>query len=366
MPLEHWLAGAVMVSLTLYALGAGADFGGGVWDLLSSGPRARAQRALIAHAIGPIWEANHVWLILAVVLLFVCFPVAWADVSIALHVPLTVMLLGIVLRGSAFTFRSYDDASDAAQLRWGRIFAVASVLTPLMLGVCVGAVASGAVQVHDGRVVGGFVRPWLAPFPLAVGVLALGLFAFLAAVYLTVESGDRELREDFRRRALASGIGVGALAFVTLAVARREAPLMWEGLLGRHWSLPLHAATGVAAVGALAALWTRRFALARTLAVIQVVLVLWGWGASQFPYIVPPDITFEEAAAPPAVLRAVLAALAAGAAILVPSLWALYRVFKSARGEHTVPAPIRGGSADGGGPPAHGRARPNTSGGSPP
>jgi len=333
MPLEYWLAGAVMAAFTLYALGAGADFGGGVWDLLSSGPRQRAQRDLIAHAIGPIWEANHVWLILAVVLLFVCFPAAWAALSIALHIPLTVMLVGIVLRGSAFTFRSYDDASDAVQRRWGRVFAVASVLTPLMLGVCVGAVAAGAVQVRGGRVVGGFVRPWLAPFPFAVGGLTLGLFAFLAAVYLTLEAHDPDLREDFRRRAIGSGVAVGALAFAALAVARGEAPLVWEGLVGRHWSLPLHAATGVAALGALFALWTRRFRAARFLAISQVSLVLWGWGASQFPFIVPPDFTFTGTAAPPAVLEAVLGALVCGAVILVPSLWALYRVFKGVRVE---------------------------------
>ena len=124
MPLEQWLAGAIMVALTLYSLGAGADFGGGVWDLLSTGPRAREQRDLIAHTIGPIWEANHVWLILVVVLLFVCFPTAWAVISTGLHVPLSIMLLGIVLRGSSFTFRSYDDSptpcsgAGAASSRW--------------------------------------------------------------------------------------------------------------------------------------------------------------------------------------------------------------------------------------------------------
>src|SRR6185436_5848430 len=151
MPLELWLAGALMASLTLYALFAGADFGGGVWDLLASGPRKRAQRQLIAHAIGPVWEANHVWLILAVVLMFVCFPLAWAALSTALHVPLTLLLVGVVLRGSAFAFRSYGSDDDAAQRRWGRTFAMASVVTPLTLGMCVGATASGAIRVRDGR-----------------------------------------------------------------------------------------------------------------------------------------------------------------------------------------------------------------------
>ena len=334
MPLEYWLAGALMASLTLYALGAGADFGGGVWDLLSSGPRERAQRDLIAHAIGPIWEANHVWLILVVVLMFVCFPVAWAGLSTALHVPLTLMLLGIVLRGSAFTFRAYDDASDAVQRRRGRVFAIASVITPLMLGICAGAVAAGRVRMEGGQVIGGFVRPWLAAFPIAVGLLAVALFAFLAAVYLTLEAGEDEaLREDFRRRALVSGIAVGVVAFLSLLLARTGAPLVWEGLVGRHWSLPLHAATALAAMGALGGLARRRFEFARTCAALQVTFVLWGWGVSQFPYLVPPSLTFTDAAAPPAVLGAVLEALAAGTVILAPSLWLLYRVFKGRRAE---------------------------------
>src|SRR6185436_5424124 len=165
MPLELLLAGVLMVSLNIYALGAGADFGGGVWDLLASGPRQRAQRNAIAHAIGPIWEANHVWLILVIVVLFVAFPVAFAALATALHIPLSVMLIGIVLRGSAFAFRTYGGDDDATQRRWGRIFAMASVVTPVMLGVCAGAVASGAIRVRDGRVVTDFVSAWLAPFP---------------------------------------------------------------------------------------------------------------------------------------------------------------------------------------------------------
>src|SRR3989454_7315936 len=123
--LADLLAGVIFAALNAYAVLAGADFGGGVWALLARGPQKERQRELIAHAIGPIWEANHVWLILVGVLLFVCFPAGWAAISIGLHVPLSVMLLGIVLRGSAFTFRSYDDQSYAVQRRWGRICALA-------------------------------------------------------------------------------------------------------------------------------------------------------------------------------------------------------------------------------------------------
>ncbi len=130
------LALLLAAALNAYVLFGGADFGGGVWDLLASGPRQRRQREVIGHAIGPIWEANHVWLILAIVLTFTCFPPVFARLGIVLHIPLTLMLVGIVLRGSAFTFRSYDDEHDAAQLRWGRIFSSASVMTPLLLGIC--------------------------------------------------------------------------------------------------------------------------------------------------------------------------------------------------------------------------------------
>ena len=144
--LPNAVAAVILFSLTAYALLAGADFGGGVWDLLASGPRRRAQRALIADAIGPIWEANHVWLILVVVLLFTCFPPAFASLGIVLHIPITLMLIGIVLRGSAFTFRSYGSERSETQRRWGTIFAIASVVTPVLLGVCVGAVAAGVLR----------------------------------------------------------------------------------------------------------------------------------------------------------------------------------------------------------------------------
>jgi cytochrome d ubiquinol oxidase subunit II len=325
------LAGVLMVSLNLYALGAGADFGGGVWDMLASGRRERDQRDTIAHAIGPIWEANHVWLILVIVVLFVGFPVGFAALATALHVPLTLMLIGIVLRGSAFAFRSYGGDDDATQRRWGRIFAMASIVTPVMLGVCAGAVASGTIRVRDGRAVTDFISPWLAPFPFAIGFFTLALFAFLAAVYLTLETGDGELRDGFRRRALLAAVAVGAMALASFVLAGTGAPSIRRGLAREWWSIPFHAVTGLAAVGAIAALWFRRFGLARVLAMAQVTLILWGWGLAQFPYLVEPDLTFESAAAPDSVLRPIVVALAAGVVVLGPSLAYLYHVFKAPR-----------------------------------
>ena len=324
------LATVMLAALTVYALGAGADFGGGVWDLLAAGPRAGKQRALIEQAIGPIWEANHVWLILVVVLLFAGFPTAYAAASVALHVPLTLMLLGMVLRGSAFVFRHYsagENVDDArAQLRWGRVFAVASTITPIFLGVVMGAVTAG-IRFSGGVPEAGFFGAWLGAFPFAVGLFALTLFAFLAAVYLTNEC-EGALREDFRARALGAGVAVGVMALACVLAVGARAPEFRRALTGSWWSWPLQLATAAVAVGALASLWVRHFAAARILAALQVVLILAGWGAAQRPYLIAPAFTIESAAAPPATLAALLWALGVGSVTLFPSLAWLYRVFK--------------------------------------
>jgi cytochrome d ubiquinol oxidase subunit II len=326
--IEALVAGAMMGSLTFYVLMGGADYGGGVWDLLAWGPRTVKQRELIADAIGPIWEANHVWLILVIVIMFTGFPPGFAAMATALHIPLTLMLIGIVLRGSAFTFRAYDSKDDNAQRRWGRVFAGASLITPILLGVTVGAIASGRIRVVNGVIVNGFIDAWLAPFPLVVGFFALALFAFLAAVYLTLETGDHLLREDFRRRAIGAAVAVGIFALLVFLLSETGAPSIRRGLSSSWWSLPLHLLTGALAVAAFFTLWTRRFRLARFFAAGQTTLILWGWAVAQFPYLVEPEITIYNAAAPPATLRLLLIALIAGALALLPSFYYLLRIFK--------------------------------------
>lgn len=327
---ELLLAGALAAALVLYALGGGADFGGGVWDLFASGPRAARQRETIAHAIGPIWEANHVWLVLVVVLLFVGFPRAFAALSVALHLPLTIMLAGIVLRGAAFTFRAYDSRRDDVQRRWSLVFAVASVVAPTMLGVCAGTVLAGRVRLDPltGHPAGGYVAPWLSPFPLVVGLFALALCAFLAATYLTMESDDAGLRRDFRARALVSGLACGVLAWGCVLLARTEAPAAYEGLLRRPGALALQGVAAAVAVGALIALVRERWALARALAAAQVAVVVAGWAFAQYPHVVPPDFPLHESAAPRAVLVPVLVTLGGGALLLLPALAWLFAVFK--------------------------------------
>jgi cytochrome bd ubiquinol oxidase subunit II len=321
------LGGAVLGALVLYALLGGADFGGGIWDLLASGPRKGAQRALVERAIGPIWEANHVWLVLVVVVLFTGFPAAFAAVCVALFVPLVLLLLGIVLRGAAFTFRTYERPGDRAQARWGLVFSASSTIAPVLLGTVVGALASGRLRVAAD---GAEPWAWLAPFPVAVGLFAAALFAFLAATYLAVEA-EGELREDFRRRAVAAGVAVFLCAGLSGALSAREAPLIFEGLARRSWSLPFHLATGAAAVLAFALLLARRVRGARAAAVVQVALIVVGWGASQYPYLVVPDLTLASASAPRTTQVALLAALAGGAVFLFPALYVLFRVFKGER-----------------------------------
>jgi len=324
------LAGAVVVALNAYVVLAGADFGGGVWDLFATGPRRERQRDLIAHAIGPVWEANHVWLILVVVLLFTCFPPVFSRIAIALHIPITLILLGIVLRGSAFTFRSYGGDDAPTQRRWGRLFATASLVTPLLLGVGVGTIAAGRVRAPTGAgFLVDYVTPWLSLFTASVGVLTLLLFAFLAAVYLTLEAEDPDVQDDFRRRALGSGLAVFLAAMLTLALAWREAPLVWNGLVTAPRAIPVHLLTGASATLALWALWTRKFRLARSAAVAQITLILWGWALAQYPWLIPPSLGISNAAAPAITLKLTLGALAVGAAVLFPSLYYLFKVFKS-------------------------------------
>jgi cytochrome d ubiquinol oxidase subunit II len=331
--LPEIIAGIMLVALNAYVLTGGADFGGGVWDLLASGPSRGQQRALIERSIAPIWEANHVWLIVVVVLLFSAFPPAFAMLGVVLHIPLSLMLVGIVLRGSAFVFRSYG-RGDRSQ-RWGPVFAVASLVTPVILGMIIGAIVSDGVGSASARIGSAtfdevFVRSWLSPFTLAVGAFALALFAFLAATYLALAANTDALRDEFRRRALVAALGVFVFAAVALALSFQAAPRVARGVARAWWSMPLHVATAIAAITAIGALWRRRYRVARIAAAAQVSLVLWGWALAQLPYIVPPTLTIRDAASPRETLALLLVGLCAGFVILIPSLRYLYRTFARA------------------------------------
>src|SRR4051812_12394949 len=331
--LPQIIAALIIIALTAYVLTGGADFGGGLWDLLASGARRDAQRAHIAESLAPIWEANHVWLIVVVVMLFTAFPIAFSTLAIVLHIPLTLMLIGIVLRGSAFVFRSYAATDAAGRRRWGAAFAFASVLTPVFLGMIVGAIASDQVGSasrllpSDESFVSVFVGAWVGWFPLATGALTLSVFAFLAAVYLAYNATEPDLQEDFRLRALASAAAVFVVAAVALVASHRAAPRIAAGVTTGAFAIPLHVLTGAAAIAAIYALWRRNYRVARIAAGAQVTGILWGWALAQYPYVIPDVLTIDAAAALRATLVLLLIGLAAGAAILLPALRYLFKIF---------------------------------------
>ena len=324
------LAVVMLAALIIYALLGGADYGAGFWDLLCSGPRRDQQRRLIEEAIGPIWEANHVWLILVVVLTFSGFPSVFAAITVGLAVPVFLVLLGVVLRGSSFVFRAYFTGSVNTQLYWGKVFSISSCITPFFLGVVVGGISSEQVLVTNGVSANGFLETWFQPFPLIVGVLALSLFAYLSACYLAIEADESQLKEDFRNRALFSGFVALIVAFATYVVAGNSAQGIRDGL-----SRPLvgfiELCAAVASLVAFHSLWVRRFNRARIASVTQVTLILMGWGVAQYPWMVRPDLTISNSAAPESVVSSLLGALALGALVLFPSLALLLWIFKSHR-----------------------------------
>lgn len=318
---------SVLLSLILYALTGGADFGGGMWDLLACGPRKERQRKAIAAALSPIWEANHVWLILVIVVLFTAFPAAFAALMTALHIPITLMLVGIVLRGSAFIFRKYDSQGEGVRQRWGILFGAACFFTPLTQGMVLGALATGQIRCVGTQVTTGFFAGWLTPFAWACGLFGIVQCGFLSAIYLTLYTrAEPDLQHDFRRRALGSGLALVPLGLVVFLTSKEGAPELLRAMK-QGWAPLLLAGGSLCALAALLALWQRRFFLARRAAVGQVALLLTSWGCAQYPHVIIPGVTFHQSAAPEATLRLLTFALGAGAVLLFPALLFLYQLF---------------------------------------
>jgi cytochrome d ubiquinol oxidase subunit II len=330
------------VGVTAYAVLAGADFGGGVWDLLAGGTqRGARQRRRIAASIGPVWEANHVWLIFALVILWTAFPPVFAAIASTLYIPLTVVAFGVIVRGSSFALRKASPELHVKR-RFGAGFALSSLVTPFFLGTIAGAMASG--RVPPGDAAGDVLRSWTGPTSVLGGLLAVGGCAYLAAAYLVADArrnGEFDLVEIFRRRALQAGLFCGFTVLAGIEVLRVDAPTLWSGLLGR--AFPLVLASAAASTTSLVLLWRRRYVGTRLTAALGVITILWAWAAAQYPHLLVGSFTVGQAAAAPATLTALIAVMAVGSVLLLPSLGLLFAV---ARQSHPLDARPDGSTWD--------------------
>lgn len=321
----------MLTALTLYALLGGADFGAGVWEFTTALQASEKERQHIYKAIGPVWEANHVWLIFVLVILMNGFPVAFAALSRALWLPLLLALCGIVFRGASYAFRSHSHGSPRERRLWEAVFAIASTATPLFLGASAGAVASGKLAITaTGEYEADYLSGWLTPLAVFSGFFMIGMCAFLSAVYLFREAdqaNDPELKVLWRQRSLSTGIWMGVLSLGGLIMVRLESHSLAAGFMSRGW--PLIILSLACGVGSLVEVWRSRCSHAVVAASGAVASVIWGWGISQYPAIIPPAITSAATRAPDNVLWIMLAVILTGAVLLLPALGYLFVLFKS-------------------------------------
>ncbi|MDQ3588303.1 MAG: cytochrome d ubiquinol oxidase subunit II [Actinomycetota bacterium] len=314
----------MMAGLTAYGLLAGADFGGGFWDLTAGGARRGGRvRGMVKRSMGPVWEANHVWLIFVFVIFWTAFPKAFGSVTSTLYIPLFAALLGIVLRGAGFALRG--QASTIGEARTlGAVFALSSLVAPFFMGTALGGIASGRVPV--GNAAGDPISSWVNPTSLLVGALAVVAGAYLSAVFLAGDSERAEVPDmvvAFQRRALGSGVVAGLLAVGGLVVLNSDAPKLFDGLTSGP-GLAAAVVSGLAGAATLALVWRGRFFWARFTAGLAVAGVTVGWMLAQRPDLLPGALTLEQAAAGDATLTALLVVMGGGMVLLVPSLWLLY------------------------------------------
>jgi len=318
------VAAILIVVIAAYALFGGADFGGGIWDLLAgSAERGAAPRELIDESITPVWEGNHVWLVFILVLTWTAFPPAFAAIMTALFVPLAVSVLGIVLRGSGFAFRHTAERLRMRQLT-GATFAAASLLTPFFMGTVIGAIATGQVPVHPG---GNVLAAWTSPTAILTGFLFIAACAYISAVYLVLEArqrGRQDLMDYFSLRATAAGVVTGGLAGGTFAELSTSSPYVYGRLTGI--ALPLVAVSIAAGIAVLAMLWLRWYhaVFLRATAAIAVAAVVCGWGLAQYPYLFPTSLPLAVGSAPDASLVGEFVVAGLAVLLVVPGFALLY------------------------------------------
>jgi cytochrome bd ubiquinol oxidase subunit II len=321
----------ILLGLAAYTVLAGADFGAGFWTLFPGGGRTSraATRAYVRHSMGPVWEANHVWLIFVLVVCWTAYPVAFASITSTLAVPLFIAAVGIILRGTAYALRGQLEATRG-QRSVESVFALSSVLTPFALGTVAGAIAAGRVPVGNAK--GDLVTSWLNPTSVLLGIVGVATSSYLAAVYLAADARrqrEQGLERDFRLRALWSGVAAGALAVAGLLVLRIEVPLIWNGLTSGA-GLVMVGISAAAGLVTLMLVWRSHFGLARASAALAVAAIVAGWAVAQQPRFLP-GLTVSQAAAGRSTLIAVVIAVLIGAVVLVPSLMLLFGLFLRGR-----------------------------------
>jgi cytochrome d ubiquinol oxidase subunit II len=315
------VAAILWIGVTLYAVFGGADFGAGMWDLLAGGgERGERARALIDSSIAPVWEANHVWLIFVLVVLWTAFPTTFSAVMTTLYIPLALAVLGIVLRGAGFAFR--HALPGPVRRPATRVFGISSLLTPFFMGTVVGAIAAGEVPAGGG---GDPTSSWTGVLPLVTGVLFVATCAYLAAVFLVRDAGaggDDELQRYFARRALAIAVVAGAAALGGVFALHADGRYVYDRLTSE--GLPLVILSSLCGIGALALLVRGITRGIRPLAVGAVVAMIWGFFVAQFPYMLPQSLRIGEAAGDGAALTSVIVVFFVAAAVILPSLGLLY------------------------------------------
>jgi cytochrome d ubiquinol oxidase subunit II len=317
------VAGMLWVGVTAYAVFGGADFGAGFWSLVAGDHHpGRRARELVDWAIGPVWEANHVWLIFVLVVLWTGFSSAFEAVFSTLFVPLSLAALGIVLRGAGFAFHTTARRQQGRSIA-ERLFGLSSLLTPFFLGTVVGAVASGRVPV--GNAAGDPVSSWLNVTSVLIGVLFVATSAYLAAVFLVSDArraGAPDLEHYFTVRAIVAAIVAGVAAAAGLVALHAHARFVYDGLTSD--ALPLVIVSAVCGVAVLLLLHRRVRRGVRPLAVGAVVAVVWGWGVAQHPYLLPQTLTIDDGAAPSDTLTALLIVFGAAIVLVIPSIALLF------------------------------------------
>jgi cytochrome d ubiquinol oxidase subunit II len=327
----------ILVGIAAYVVFAGADFGAGLWYLLAGpGPRGRPVRDFTYHAMAPVWEANHVWLIFVLVVTWTAYPTAFGSIASTLAVALFIAAVGIIMRGTAYAMRSGAPPDRESEGVIGFIFGASSVLTPFALGAAIGGIASGRVPV--GNAAGDLITCWLNPISIMIGVLAVATSGYLAAVYLAADatrSGEEELAQAFQLRALLMGVVSGALAIAGLVVLRADARALFDALTSGVGIVAV-LVSAVAGVVTLALVRAERYEPARVSAALAVAAIVAGWGIAQSPDILP-GLTVHAAAASHSTLVALLISIAAGLVILVPSLVLLFGLVLRGRFDEAAP-----------------------------